>query len=151
LGNCVLYLHWCFNVILSSVLLHCNGEVFSLESIGLDFAIADVSIFRQVIGIWICAFLFFKVNHGREKRVGAYLLWSLFFYVNGFVNIRDRFEIRTSMYLLPVIYLYFFSTPSITAIWFYFIRGSFFGHTLDIHSGWLWLFSDCEDNMVLHR
>jgi hypothetical protein len=67
------------------------------------------------------------------------------------VNIRDCFEIRINMYLLPVIYLYFFSTPTIAAIWLYFIRGSFFGHTLDDHSGWLWLFSDCGDNMMLHR
>jgi hypothetical protein len=51
IGNRVLYLHWCFNVISPSTLLHCNGEVFSLESIGLSFAITDVFIFRQIIEI----------------------------------------------------------------------------------------------------
>jgi hypothetical protein len=51
LGNCDLYLHWCFNMTASSTLLHCNGEVFSLESIGLSFAVADVFIFRQIIEI----------------------------------------------------------------------------------------------------
>jgi hypothetical protein len=80
-------------------------------------------------------FSFFKVNYGREKRVGVYLLWSLFFYVNGLVSIRDHFEIRKSMYLLPVIYLYFFNTPIIAAIGFYFIWGPFFDHTLDNYSG----------------
>jgi hypothetical protein len=84
-------------VISSSVLLHCNGEVFSLESIRLDFAIAGcIYISSSHWNMNMCFSLFQSQLWKGEKGWCLFTL-VLLFYVNGFVNIRDRFEIRISL------------------------------------------------------